>query len=305
MKEQMSQMKEDIIRLKKEKHAIILAHHYQSMDVKEVADFVGDSLELSKIAATLDCDKIILCGVKFMAETAKVLAPDKRVYLPNADAGCPMADMVTVDDVIELRTQFPNAKVVTYVNSSAGVKAVSDICCTSSNAVKIAKSMESDEIIFVPDQNLAQFTQKSCPEKEIHLWRGFCPTHHIIDRKMTEKCLSENPGAVLYSHPECKPEVLECSDFVGSTAQIIEKCKTSDAKKIIIGTELGVVESLRAMLPEKEFIMLDEKMICPNMKKTTLEDVYNVLVHGCNEIILEAVIVEQAKKAIFNMIERS
>jgi len=295
----------EIIRLKKEKKAVILAHHYQCMEVKAIADFVGDSLELSKIAANLECDRIVLCGVKFMAETAKILAPNKIVLLPNLEAGCPMADMVTSEDVLMLKEKYPNAQVVTYVNSSAEVKAVSDICCTSSNASKIVQSMESNEIIFVPDQNLAQFTQLTSKDKTIHLWRGFCPTHHIITREMVEKRRAEFPNAVLYSHPECKPEVLELSDYVGSTAQIIERCKKSEAKEIIIGTENGVVDSLRELLPEKVIIPLNEHMICPNMKKTTLDDVYRVLQDDSNEIILEDHISELAKKAIFNMIERS
>lgn len=298
-------LKQQILEIKKEKKAIILAHHYQSMEVKEVADFVGDSLELSKIAANLECDRIVLCGVKFMAETAKILAPNKKVLLPNLGAGCPMADMVTSDDVLELKNKYPQAQVVTYVNSSADVKAVSDICCTSSNAAKIIRSMKSDEIIFVPDQNLAKYTQNLCPEKTIHIWRGFCPTHHIITREMAEKRRAEYPEAVLFSHPECKPEVLEVSDDIGSTAQIIEMSKRTDAKQIIIGTEMGVVESLRVMLPEKEFIPLNDHMICPNMKKTTLEDVYRVLSEDSNEIILDETIAQKAKNAIFKMIERS
>lgn len=298
-------MIEEILRLKKEKNAVILSHHYQSLEIKEVSDFVGDSLELSKVAAKIDGDMIILCGVHFMAETAKMLAPEKRVFLPNAAAGCPMADMVTVDKLLEMKDQFPDAVVVTYVNSSAAVKSVSDICCTSSNAVKIVNAIASNEIIFVPDQNLGQYVQKQCPDKTIHLWKGFCPTHHRVTRLETLTKINEISDAVLFAHPECRPEVLELADFIGSTAQIIEACKNSDAKKIIIGTEQGVVDTLKQILPGKEFFMLDDQMVCKNMKKTTLEDVYNVLNEEIGEILVDPIVAENATKAIAKMIERS
>ena len=298
-------MIEEILRLKKEKNAMILSHHYQSLEIKEVSDFVGDSLELSKVAAKIDCDMIILCGVHFMAETAKMLAPEKRVFLPNMAAGCPMADMVTADKLIEMKVQYPEAVVVTYVNSSAAVKSVSDICCTSSNAVKIVSSVEAQEIIFVPDQNLGQYVQKQCPDKTIHLWKGFCPTHHRVTQLETLDRLNKISNAVLFAHPECRPEVLELSDFIGSTAQIIEACKSTEASKIIIGTEQGVVDTLRKILPEKEFFMLDEQMVCKNMKKTTLEDILTVLVKEKGEITIDQKVAENASRAIAKMIERS
>ncbi len=298
-------MIEEILRLKKEKNAMILSHHYQSLEIKEVSDFVGDSLELSKVAAKIDCDMIILCGVHFMAETAKMLAPEKRVFLPNAGAGCPMADMVTADQLIEVKVQYPEAVIVTYVNSSAAVKSVSDICCTSSNAVKIVNSIEAQEIIFVPDQNLGQYVQKQCPDKTIHLWRGFCPTHHRVTELETLDRLNKISNAVLFAHPECRPEVLELSDFIGSTAQIIEACKSTEASKIIIGTEQGVVDTLRKVLPEKEFFILDEQMVCKNMKKTTLEDILTVLVEEKGEITIDQKVADNATRAIAKMIERS
>jgi len=298
-------MKEEILRLKKEKNAVILSHHYQTMEVKEVSDFVGDSLELSKIAAQIDCDTIILCGVHFMAETAKILAPTKKVFLPNSDAGCPMADMVTRERLEEMKLQYPNAVVVTYVNSSAEVKAASDICCTSSNAVKIVNSIDSKEILFVPDQNLGHYVQSQCPDKTIHLWRGFCPTHHGVNAQKTIERLEEFKGAVLFAHPECKPEVLEKAHFIGSTAQIIEACKNTEEKNIIIGTEKGVVDTLERILPDKTFHMLDDRMICKNMKKTTLEDIHRVLTEGTGEIIVDVEVASRAKNAIFMMIERS
>lgn len=298
-------MKEAILKLKKEKNAVILSHHYQSMAIKEISDYIGDSLEMSKIAANLDCDIIVLCGVHFMAESAKILAPDKKVFLPNAEAGCPMADMVTKERLDMLKEKHPEAVVVTYVNSSAEVKAISDICCTSSNAVKIVKSLESDEIIFVPDQNLGHYVASQCPEKTIHLWKGFCPTHHRVTGEEALKVKAEHPDAVLFAHPECRPEVLAHADFIGSTAQIIEACKLSDAAHIIIGTEKGVVDTLEKMLPEKRFTLMDPYMVCRNMKKTTLEDVYEVLAHEKGEIHLDTSTADFAKRSIVKMMERS
>ena len=298
-------MKEAILKLKKEKNAVILSHHYQSLAIKEISDYVGDSLEMSKIAAKLDCDMIVLCGVHFMAESAKILAPDKKVLFPNADAGCPMADMVTKDRLEMLKEQHPDAVVVTYVNSSAEVKAISDICCTSSNATKIVKSIESKEIIFVPDQNLGHYVQTMCPEKTIHLWKGFCPTHHRVTKMDVLKVKAENSDAVLYAHPECRPEVLEMADFIGSTAQIIEACKISEDAHIIIGTEKGVVDTLEKLLPHKRFTLMDTHMICKNMKKTTLADVYEVLKHETGEIFVDELVADAARSAIIKMMERS
>lgn len=291
-------MKEEILKLKAEQNAVILAHHYQSIDVKEIADFVGDSLELSKIASTLNQSMVLLCGVHFMAETVKLLSPDKSVFLPNRNAGCPMADMVTSERLMTLKAQHPDAAVVTYVNSSADVKAVSDICCTSSNAVKIVNSMNEKKIIFVPDQNLGQYVQNQCPDKEIILWKGFCPTHHRI----TQVVIPE--GYVFYAHPECRPEILKEAKFIGSTGQIIEACQSSTDTKILIGTEMGVVDTLKRLLPNKEFICL-ESMVCPNMKKTTLKDILEVLKGNAEEIIVEDAITQKAKVAIRRMIERS
>lgn len=298
-------MKEAILKLIKEKNAVILSHHYQSMAIKEISDYIGDSLEMSKIAANLNCDIIVLCGVHFMAESAKILAPHKKVFLPNAEAGCPMADMVTKERLEMLKEKHPDAVVVTYVNSSAEVKAISDICCTSSNALKIVKSLEAGEIIFVPDQNLGQYVASQCPEKTIHLWKGFCPTHHRVTGEEASKVKMEHPDAVLFAHPECRPEVLSHADFIGSTAQIIEACKVSDAKHIIIGTEKGVVDTLEKMLPEKRFTLMDSHMVCRNMKKTTLADVYEVLAHETGEMRLDPDTAESAKRAIVKMMERS
>ncbi len=304
-KAEILKQKEEILKLKAEKKAVILAHHYQSMEIKEISDYVGDSLELSKIAAKVESNYIVFCGVHFMAESAKILSPEKRVFLPNMDAGCPMADMVTKERLEAMKAEFPNAKVVSYVNSSAEVKSISDICCTSSNAVNIVKSLDADEIIFVPDQNLGAYVSGFCPEKTIHLWKGFCPTHHRVTRPEVEKICELHPQAKLYVHPECRPEVLEMADFIGSTAQIIKACDESEEKSFIIGTEKGVIDSLKASHPNKDFIMMDEAMVCKNMKKTTLSDVLKSLTEDCGEIHVDEKTANLAKNAIFEMIERS
>ncbi|GAU75691.1 quinolinate synthase NadA [Fusibacter sp. 3D3] len=296
---------EKIKALKIERKAIVLAHHYQIEAIKAVADYVGDSLELAKIASECEAETLILCGVYFMAETAKLLSPDKKVILPNFEAGCPMADMVTAEQLRAEKHKYPNAKVVCYVNSSAEVKAESDICCTSSNAVKIMKSIASEQIIFVPDQNLGHYTSKYVPEKEVILWKGFCPTHHRISMKDIEAIRAQYPEAEILVHPECKPEIVDQADFVGSTSQIIHYAKTSDARVLVIGTEEGVMETLKADSPEKKFVLLNAHFTCPNMKKTRLEDVLRVLETGGNEIILKPEISQKAYNSIHAMLEAS
>ncbi len=296
---------EKIKALKIEQNAIILAHHYQTEEIKAIADYVGDSLELAKIASNCEAETLVLCGVYFMAETAKILSPQKKVILPNLEAGCPMAEMVTVDALRAKKEKYPEAQVVCYVNSSAEVKAESDICCTSSNAVKVMKSLKSNQVIFVPDQNLGHYTSKFVPEKEVILWRGFCPTHHRINMKDIETIKTHYPEAEILVHPECKPEVVDQADFVGSTSQIIEYAKTSTAEVLIIGTEEGVMETLRSNSPEKQFVLLNSNFTCPNMKKTKLEDVLKVLETGGNEIRLDSEITQKAFHAIQTMLEIS
>lgn len=296
---------EVIKKLKLEKRAVILAHHYQSMAVKEVADFIGDSLELSRKASQETSDFIIFCGVHFMAESAKLLSPDKRVFLPNQNAGCPMADMATKEWVLEKKLEHPEAAIVSYVNTSAEVKSISDICCTSSNAIKIVSGLSENEIIFVPDQNLGSYVQKHVPSKNIHLWRGFCPTHHRVEADAVLSMKEKYPEALVLIHPECRPEVLALADVIGSTAQIIKTCEESDCEAFIIGTELGVVETLKKQFPSKRFYLLDEAMVCPNMKKTTLDDVIDTLVNQTGEIFIEEEIQASASQAIKAMLERS
>lgn len=296
---------EKIKALKIERKAIIMAHHYQREEIKAVADYVGDSLELAKIASNSQAETLILCGVYFMAETAKILSPHKKVVLPNFEAGCPMAEMITAELLKAEKQKYPDAQVVCYVNSSAEVKAESDICCTSSNAVKIMKSLKSKQVIFVPDQNLGHYTSKFVPEKEVILWKGFCPTHHRIGMKDIETIRVQYPEAKILVHPECKPEIVDQADFVGSTSQIISYAKTSTAKVLVIGTEEGVMETLKNNSPEKIFVLLNSNFSCPNMKKTKLEDILKVLEMGGNEIVLEPEISKRAYHAIHTMLEVS
>jgi quinolinate synthase len=266
-------MTEQIKTLAKAKNALILAHYYQSLDVQAVAGQVGDSFALAKYAKETDADVIILCGVQFMAESAKILSPSKTVYLPAPNAGCPMADMITPDDVLLLRAEHPNAAVVCYVNSSAAVKAVSDICCTSSSAVKIVNSLKEREIIFVPDQNLGAYVAEQCPDKHIILFDGYCPTHHKISERDILDAKLEHPSAYVLIHPECRKAVLNHADYIGSTKGIIEAAKKSDAKELLIGTEIGVLEILKRDCPDKRVYSIGSTFTCPNMKKTRPEDI--------------------------------
>ncbi|MBE0451853.1 MAG: quinolinate synthase NadA [Clostridia bacterium] len=298
-----NELESEILRLKQEKGAMIFAHHYQIDEVKAIADHVGDSLEMARIAADSEADILVICGVSFMAETAKILSPSKTVLLPNLGAGCPMADMVTADDVRKAKEADPGLKVVCYVNSSAEVKAESDICCTSSNALKVVSNLEAERILFVPDQNLGGYVSKQCPEREIAVWRGFCPTHHRVESLDVARTMAKYPNAYLMVHPECRPEVLDYADFVGSTSQIINRCRTIEAQTIVIGTEVGVISTIRRENPGKEIVLLDDVMVCPNMKKTTLEDVYRVLRDGTNAIEVDENIREKAFGAIDAMLK--
>lgn len=294
-------LKNEINRLKKEKNAIILAHYYQVGEVQEVADFVGDSFELSRKAKENSADTIVFCGVKFMAESAKILSPSKKVLLPVKEAGCPMADMANALDVLEMKKKHPKAKVVTYVNSSVEVKAVSDICCTSSNAVKIVEKIDSDEIIFVPDKNLGSYVQEKVPNKKIILWDGHCRVHNRVTAQDVMKVKDENSDAEVLVHPECPKEVRNVADYIGSTSGIINYSKASHNKKFIIVTEQGVIYKMKNDEPDKEFIPI-RGMVCVNMKKTFLIDVYNSLKEMKNEIKIEEDIRLKASKALENML---
>lgn len=299
------EMIEDILKLKKERDAMILAHHYQPEAIKAIADHVGDSLEMAKKASESTASTLIVCGVKFMAETAKLLSPEKTVLLPNPDAGCPMADMISAEDIRKRKQEEPDLKVVCYVNSSIDVKAESDICCTSSNAKKIVSKLGAKKILFVPDQNLGNYVRKSNMHQNVMLWQGFCPTHHRIDAEDVNEALMKYPDGFLLVHPECKPEVLAHADFIGSTSEIIAHCRKISATTLIIGTEEGVLSTIRQQNPNKSVHLLHPSMTCPNMKKTTLSDVYNSLKYGKNSIEIDTDVQERASKAIFAMMEIS
>lgn len=296
---------EEIEKLKKEKNAVILAHNYQIPEIQDVADYVGDSLALSRKAAETKADIIVFCGVHFMAESAKILSPNKKVLLPVLDAGCPMADMIDAEQLKVFKKEYQDVAVVCYVNSSAEVKAESDICVTSSNAVKIVRSLESERILFIPDQNLGNYISKMVPEKEIISWEGFCITHHRVRHNEIDMVRKHRGDTKILVHPECNPAVVEKADFVGSTSQIIDYVRESQDKKFIIGTEMGILHSLRKENPDKKFHLLSPSLVCYNMKKTSLEDVYKVLKDEKNEINVERAVIDKAYKSLEKMLKLS
>ncbi|NBG87158.1 quinolinate synthase NadA [Isachenkonia alkalipeptolytica] len=291
-----------IHQLKKEKGAVILAHHYQVEEVKEVADIIGDSLELSRKAREVKAKTIVLSGVHFMAESVKVLSPDKKVLLPVRDAGCPMADMIDEEKLESFKSEHPNGKVVCYVNTSAEVKAKSDICCTSSNALSVVDSMGADPVLFIPDQNLGNYVKQHSKNNNVIPYEGYCITHHRARKEDAIKAKGKHPEGKFLAHPECRQEVLEEADFIGSTTAIINYAKDSNSKTFIIGTEMGVVESLKKQLPNKNFFLLAPSFICSNMKKTRLKDVYRALKEEEHEIHLEEQTRNKAEKALSNML---
>ena len=268
-------VQERILKLKKEKDICILAHSYQGREIVEVADFVGDSFQLSRMAQTAPNANILFCGVHFMAETAKMLSPEKRVYLANPEAGCPMAEQMEPDMIQALKDMDPERKVVAYINTTAKLKCVCDVCVTSSSAVKIVKAMEDKKILFIPDCNLGAFVQKAVPDKDIKLLQGGCPVHASVTLKDLEDAKAKHPDALVLVHPECNPEVTDRADYVGSTSGIMEYAKKSDAKEFIIGTEMSIAEHLQYEEHDKKFYILSKKILCPNMKLTTLMDVLN------------------------------
>ncbi len=271
---QISEVQEKIRELKKQKDICILAHSYQAREILEVADITGDSYKLSVEAAKVANKNVLMCGVHFMAETAKMLSPDKRVYLSHVDAGCPMAEQMEPEFIEQIKAGEPDRKVVCYVNTTAALKAVCDVCVTSSSAVKIVKAMEDDKILFIPDCNLGAFVQKACPEKDVMLLQGGCPVHAAITADEVKEAKAKHPDALVLVHPECRPEVTELADFAGSTSDIMNYAAKSDAKEFIIGTENSIAEHLQYRFPEKSFYVMSKRLICPNMKLTTLMDVY-------------------------------
>jgi quinolinate synthase len=297
------QMIEKIKQFKKEKKAMIFAHYYQIPAIQDIADLVGDSLELARQVPNTDADMIVFCGVHFMAESAKILAPEKKIILPVLDAGCPMADMVTDKELKLFREDYPNVPIVCYVNSSAEVKAQSDICCTSSNAVKIVQSMEAEQLLFVPDGNLGSYIQQQVPQKDIMCWEGYCPVHHFIKSVEVDVARQKHPKAPVLVHPEINPSIIPKADFVGSTSQIIQYVNNSDSQEFIIGTEMGILHQLRKENPNKEFYLLSPKFTCIDMKKTGIEDVYRALKDEINEINVEENVRLQAFNALQKMVQ--
>lgn len=267
----------EIIKLKKETNTAILAHSYQGREIIEIADFTGDSYKLSVDAKGVDADNILFCGVHFMAETAKMLSPDKRVFLANSLAGCPMAEQMEAEFIQRIKEQEPDRAVVAYINTTASLKAVCDVCVTSSSALKIVRAMDAEKILFIPDCNLGDYVKRNVPEKDIKLLQGGCPVHASVTVSDLENAKKLHPNALVLVHPECIPAVTQQADYAGSTSGIMNYAKKSDAKEFIIGTEISIVEHLQYECPEKKFYPLSKKIVCPNMKLTTLMDVYNSL----------------------------
>lgn len=298
-------VKSEILKLKKEKNAVILAHSYQNIEIDEVADYVGDSLYLSQMAAKTDADVIVFAGVYFMAETAKILSPNKKVLLPRLESGCLMADMINLQQLREFKSKYPNLPTVCYINSTAEVKSECDICCTSSNAVKIVKSLGAKEVLFIPDTYLGTWVQSQLEGVKVITYPGFCPTHLRITPEDIINQKKKYPEALVLAHPECHQSVTALADYVGSTTGIMNFATKSDKKQFIIATELGVVERLERDLKDKEFILASPKAVCPNMKWHHLEDILNALKYDQYEINVDEEIAKKAITCIDRMLEVS
>jgi len=297
-----AEMSEKIALLKEKRNAILLVHNYQREEIQDIADIMGDSLGLSRAAAATDRDVIVFCGVHFMAESASILNPEKTVLLPVKEAGCPMADMVTVEALREMKRHYPDAIVVTYINSSAAVKAESDICCTSANAIKVVNSVKGDRIIFVPDRNLGRYVAQHT-DKEIILWPGYCETHDCLRAADVLECKRNYPDAEVIAHPECRQEVLEHADAILSTSGMVRHARQSKARTIIVGTEVGIGYRLKKENPDKSFVFPSECLVCPNMKLTTLDSVYNSLENMVHEIRVDEETRRKANLALSRMLE--
>lgn len=298
------EVQEEIIRLKKEKDVCILAHAYQDQCIFEVADYIGDSFGLSVQGRDAKNDNILMCGVRFMAETCKVLSPEKRVFLPNPVAGCPMAEQLCLEELRALKEMYPGYATVCYINTSSELKTECDLCVTSSSAVRLVKGLSEDKILFIPDPNLGAFVAEQVPEKEFAFYSGGCPRHIIINHDDVVEAKKAHPDALLLVHPECRPEVVKEADYVGATTSIMDYAKNSDAKEFIIGTENSIVEHLQFDCPDKLFYPLSVKLSCMNMRVTSLFDIYNTLKGvGGEEIILEKDVIEGAARCINRMIE--
>ncbi|MCX7994692.1 MAG: quinolinate synthase NadA [candidate division WOR-3 bacterium] len=297
----MHELIEKIEELKKKRDAVILVHNYQLPEVQDIGDYVGDSLELARFSKNTQSKVIVFCGVHFMAETAKIFNPDKKVLMPDIHAGCPMANMIDPIRLIKEKEKHPEAGVITYINSTAEVKALSDICCTSANGVKVAKKMEKDEIIFVPDKYLGSYVARRVPEKKFYLYNGYCPTHMLFSREEILRLKGEFPDALVLAHPECRIEVQEIADEICSTSQMLTFARNNPAKRFIICTEIGLIHRLKKENPEKEFIPGNPNAICPNMKLNTLEKILWSLEDMKYEINVDEEVRIKALKAIERM----
>ena len=299
----MSDLQKEILRKKEEQDVCILAHSYQSHDILEIADFCGDSFQLSQQAAKMKNRTFLVCGVRFMAETVKLLSPKKRVILAAPDAGCPMAEQLTKEDVIALREKHPDHTVVSYINTTAAIKTVTDVCVTSASAVQIVRKIENDRIIFIPDCNLGAYVAEQIPEKSFVFVNGGCPVHTMMTKKDVCVAKEKHPNALFLVHPECRSEVVKEADFVGSTSAIMRFAEESDRKEFIIGTENSIAAHLQYRCPDKQFYLLSKNLICADMKATTLSDVYRCLCdQGGEDIVLDDETLRDARHCIDEMI---
>jgi quinolinate synthase len=295
-------LREQIHALRTSRNAVILSHNYQLDEVQDIADFVGDSLELSRRAAATTADVIVFCGVRFMAETAALLNPSRTVLLPDPLAGCPLCDMAPVEEVRRWKSERPGLPVVSYVNTSADVKAESDICCTSANAVKVVESISAPEVLFLPDRNLGAWVARHT-EKKLHLWNGYCPTHQRITADEIRELKAAHPEAAVMVHPECRPEVIDLADAVLSTSGMLRYARETSAPTIIVGTEVGLLHRLRQENPAKQFLPASPRAVCPNMKLNTLEKILWALEENVHRIVIPEEIRVPAKRAIDRMLE--
>lgn len=299
----MNQMKARIEQLKKEKNAVILAHYYVHDEVQEVADYIGDSFYLSKVATKVDADTIVFCGVSFMGESAKILNSEKTVLMPDETADCPMAHMADIERIEGLREQYPDLAVVCYINSTAELKCHADVCVTSSNAMKIVKALPNKHIFFIPDENLGRYIAQQVPDKEFIFNDGYCHVHAAIDAEQVKAAKKAHPDALFLVHPECRPAIVAMADFVGSTSEIIDYATASDATEFIIGTELGVLYELKQKNPDKTFFSAGSAQCCPNMKKISLEKIIHVLETGENEVSVDDELRQASNVPLNRMLE--
>ncbi len=297
-------IQQEILKLKKEKDICILAHSYQAHEILEIADYSGDSFQLSLLAQKAEQKTIIMCGVRFMAETVKILSPEKTVYLVSPDAGCPMAEQMDKEYIEKVKEEYPDYTVVAYINTTAQLKTICDVCVTSSSALNIVKKLENDKILFIPDCNLGSYVAQNVPEKTVKLLQGGCPAHASVKPEEAELAKKKYPNALLLVHPECQPGVCAQADFIGSTSAIMDYAKNSKHDEFIIGTELSIAEHLQYECPDKRFYPLSQKLMCSNMRITTLMDVYNcILGKSGEEIALDIDTMTAARRSIDKMVE--